>query len=441
VSPGARAAMLLAIGSFVLYNANVREISSQDTIPNRALPHEALVRGRLDLDPLFQTWPASDPLPFWIQRVGSHYVSSYPIAPALLAVPVYVGPVLLGADGSWFWLNVLSKLAASGFAALSVALVYLAARELARRLGTGEGSAVATAAVYAVAAPTWAVSSQGLWGHAPAQLCVAAALWAVAGPRAGPVLLGLAGATSALAVACRPTAVLLAAAITLQVVWARRAGAWPFLALAAAVSLGVVGYNVATFGTLQGGYTELHQTHPQWHGVAAAWSVSGVPGRLAGLLVSPSRGLLVYSPVLVAALAGLWTSMRAARDALLRSLALGVGGTFLMLGVYGVWWGGHSFGPRLFVDVLPALVLGIVPVWPSIQRSRARQWLFGVAVAVSVLVEAVGAFYYPSPRGVDWNTSPNDVDFAHERLWDWHDTQLLRLLRNGPAGGGFRTTP
>ena len=34
-----------------------------------------------------------------------------------------------------------------------------------------------------------------------------------------------------------------------------------------------------------------------------------------------------------------------------------------------------------------------------------------------------------------------DVDFAHERLWDWRDPQLLRLVRNGPARAGFRPAP
>jgi hypothetical protein len=42
---------------------------------------------------------------------------------------------------------------------------------------------------------------------------------------------------------------------------------------------------------------------------------------------------------------------------------------------------------------------------------------------------------------VDWDVSPRDIDFAHERLWDWRDPQLLRLIRNGPTPGGFRTTP
>jgi hypothetical protein len=109
--------------------------------------------------------------------------------------------------------------------------------------------------------------------------------------------------------------------------------------------------------------------------------------------------------------------------------------------MFSVWWGGHSFGPRLLADVLPALVLGLVPIWAAIWRARLGRWLLAAAFVVSVLVEAVGAFYYPSTREVDWNSSPRDVDFSHERLWDWQDAQLPRLLRNGPVTPGFRTTP
>ena len=101
MSHPARVAAALALASFVLYNANVREISSQDTVPNRVLPYELIRHGRLDLDRLFRDWPATAPLPFWIQHVGAHYRSSYPLAPALLAIPVYAPPVLLGAGDSW----------------------------------------------------------------------------------------------------------------------------------------------------------------------------------------------------------------------------------------------------------------------------------------------------------------------------------------------------
>ena len=45
MSHPARVAAALALASFVLYNANIREISSQDTIPNRVLPYELIQHG------------------------------------------------------------------------------------------------------------------------------------------------------------------------------------------------------------------------------------------------------------------------------------------------------------------------------------------------------------------------------------------------------------
>jgi hypothetical protein len=440
VSAGARAAVVLALGSFVLYNVNVREISSQDTMPARALPHEVLRYGRLDLDRLFRSWPAGAPLPFWIQRVGAHYRSNYPVAPALLSVPVYAAPVLLGAGDSWLVLNALSKLAASLFAALSVAFVYLAARELARRVGTGEASALATAAIYALATPTWAVSSQGLWGHGPAQLGLAVSLWALlrhGGTRWGAVTAGLAAGVM---VASRPSTGLVAAALAAFAVLSQRRSGLPFVAALGGILATLSLHNLAVFGSLQGGYAELHRTHAAHHGVASAWNASFGEGLL-GVLVSPSRGLFVYSPVLLFPAVGLLLWLGRRRGGLLAYAAVAVAVGVGTIAQFSVWWGGHSFGPRLLTDILPALVLGLVPIWPAVWSSPALRALLVAAFTVSLWVEIVGSFHFPSSRDVDWNTSPRDVDFAHERLWEWRDPQLLRLLRNGPASPGFRTTP
>jgi hypothetical protein len=440
VNAGARAAFVLALGSLILYNANVRETSSQDTVPARVIPREVIRSGRLDLDNLFRAWPAGAPLPFYAQRAGEHYRSSYPVAPALLAVPVYALPVLLGAGDTWVVLNALSKLAASLFAALSVAFVYLAARELARRLGTGQASALGAAVVYAAATPTWAVSSQGLWGHAPAQLGLAVALWLLLRGDGGPGRFALAGLGLGLMVASRPSTALVAAVLALSGLprW-RAGGVWVAMALGA-VAATVALHNWSTFGSLQGGYALINRTHAQFHGVDGTWSLA-LPEGLAGLLVSPSRGLLVYSPVLAVAFIGLGRGWAGAGGAPVRPLALAVAASLLTLSTYTVWWGGHSFGPRLLADVLPALVLGIVPAWPVAWRPGMRRWLFGALFAVSVLVEVIGAFNFPSPRHVEWNITPKDVDWAHDRLWDWRDSQLVRLLRNGPVWPGFRDTP
>src|SRR5262245_15108040 len=423
-----RTAWLLVLASLVAYNANLREISSADTIATRLVPVALVQEHGLALDRYFRDDPA---LPYWVQRAGGHYVSSYPTMPGILAVPVYFLPILAFGDGSWALINGLAKLSASLMAALSVLFVYLAGRRLAP-----ESAAVGVALVSAFGTATWSVSSQGLWGHAPAQLFMAVAIHALlvgAGDRRALIGSGLAVGVM---LASRPTTAAVAAALLgFSLARDRRRGLWAvagFLAIGVPVAL----HNLWQFGSLQGGYAKLHATHATYHGVAGAWAGSVVPG-LAGLLVSPSRGLLVYSPVLLFALAGLVLALGDRQRPILRWLAGAAGATVLMLGGFSVWWGGHSFGPRLLADVLPLLALLLLPVWPRLGGSRPLRASFAALAAASVAVQVVGAFYYPSARALDWNTSPRDVDEAHDRLWEWRDPQILRLMRNGPASPGF----
>jgi hypothetical protein len=257
---------------------------------------------------------------------------------------------------------------------------------------------------------------------------------------AGPGGFALAGLGLGLMVASRPSTALVAAALTVPALCRWRTGGWRLVVVLGMVAAAVAAHNWSTFGSLQGGYAEINRTHAQFHGVDSTWSLT-LPQGLAGLLVSPSRGLLVYSPVLAVAFLGLIRGCVGPARAPVRYLVLAVGASLLTLGTYTVWWGGHSFGPRLLTDILPALVLGIVPAWPAVWRSGPRRWLFVAAFAASVMVELVGAFNFPSPRNVEWNMTPKDVDWAHDRLWDWRDPQLVRLVRNGPVWPGFRTTP
>ncbi len=297
MTPGARTAVALALGSFVLYNANVREISSQDTIPTRVLPYEVIEHGRLDLDRLFQVWPAAAPLPFWIQHVDGHYRSNYPVVPALLAVPVYAGPVLLGAGDSWVVLNALAKLAGSLFAA---AVRRFSCTSLPGSWPAGRGAArrrpwrrrLSTR----VATPTWAVASQGLWGHAPAQLGLAVALSRSCGRARGrrpSAWRGWPWRSWSQAVLPRRW---LAFAVAAYVLRERRLGAWPLLALGGAVGIAVSG---TTCG-LRVAPGRVRRDRPDPRGVprcvVGTWSAARLPGA-SWASSEPEPRLFVYSPV------------------------------------------------------------------------------------------------------------------------------------------------
>ena len=429
------AALALGLASFLVYNANFREISASDTVGTRLTAVAIVLEQRLFLDRFFRGYPTDRRLPNWMQYVRGHYVSATPLFPALLAVPVYLLPVrLLWVDPPL--INLLSKVNGSLFAALSVAFVYLALRHLAPK-----SVAVVIALVYAFATSTWSVSSQGLWGHGPAQLFLAIALYCLLRGEAHPRALEWAGLAAGCMFASRPqtTGVIGAAVVACALSRDRRRGIRCLLWFAAAAG-GVLAYNAWMFGSLQGGYYRLNETYLPIYGVQGVWTASVGTGLL-GLLVSPSRGLLIYSPVLVFAFVGAARSIRDPRRRMLGLLAAGFGGSLLMLGGYAFWWGGHTYGPRLTADFLPILTLFVAVAWQGIEGSRVRIAVFCVLTAVSIAIQAIGAFYYPSPPHLDWDKTPVDVDLAHDRLWDWRDTQIGRLLRNGPHPLGFGGWP
>ncbi len=432
-----RTGFVLFLLSFLVYNLNMREISADDTVPTRLLALALIQEHRLNLDSFFRDYPAGRALPPWLQYVGGHYLSTAPVFPALLAAPIYFIPVrFLWVDPPL--INLLSKLSGSLFTALSVLFVYLALRRLVR-----ESASVMITLVYAFGTSTWSVSSQGLWGHGPAQLFMAIALYCVLrGDEEGRArFFDLAGLAAGFMFASRPQTTGFVGVTIVVYALSRglKRGVGCLLLFGGAV-LAVLSYNLWHFGSIQGGYARLNATYMPLYEVEGVWSTA-VGSGLLGLLLSPNRGLLIYSPVLVPAFVGILCSFLDRRQRVFHFLAAGLGASLLLLSAYSLWWGGHSFGPRLLSDFLPVFALFLAVVWGRIEQSVPLSIVFALLLAVSVGVQVIGAFWYPSPRDLDWNKTPRDVDVAHERLWDWNDTQVRRLLRNGPRSLGFGGWP
>ena len=106
---------------------------------------------------------------------------------------------------------------------------------------------------------------------------------------------------------------------------------------------------------------------------------------------------------------------------------------FVLYGSYGVWWGGHTYGPRYMLDVLP-LLIPVAVVGTQRLRGRLLPGLAMISLAWSIGVAALGAFVYPHDR---WNTDPASVDRNHERLWDWSDLQIARCWKAGLSPQNF----
>jgi hypothetical protein len=93
------------------------------------------------------------------------------------------------------------------------------------------------------------------------------------------------------------------------------------------------------------------------------------------------------------------------------------------------WWGGYSYGPRFFTDILPYFMYFLVPVvaWLVETSKRGRMYrvaapLFAIASIASVFVNAQGAL---NQRAGDWNVNPDDINQNQMRLWDWRHPPFL----------------
>ena len=162
---GWKSSLLLGIALTLIYSANCRELGTGDTAAAKFLPI-AIIRGDgLYLDRFSQRFQES-PLAVYRSSRG-HIVSSYPVGPALLAVPFVLPQVLFfdichpGWDrdeaSSWRFAFI-----AKSTAAVIAALTGVVLLELLRRLGLGH-VALPTVLAVALGSNLWVVASQALW--------------------------------------------------------------------------------------------------------------------------------------------------------------------------------------------------------------------------------------------------------------------------------------
>ena len=107
------------------------------------------------------------------------------------------------------------------------------------------------------------------------------------------------------------------------------------------------------------------------------WTGDFWPG-LYGLIISPGRGIIFYSPLVILAVPGLWLLWQEKYQA---EVLLILGLFLAQIAIYASWWaweGGWVWGPRFLVSTQPLLMLGLLP-W--LERSRYKAVIVGLAIS------------------------------------------------------------
>jgi hypothetical protein len=343
---------------------------------------------------------------------GSH-LSMRPPGSALAALPV-IAPLALFRDTPPRAASMLQlgKLSAALSVAASAVVFYLLCLHLA------PVAAVPATVLFALGTCMWSVASQALWMHGPAAFWITLALYWLCGPRTGDgIWSGGAGLALGLAALTRPTTALfgLASAIVLAAQRRWRAAAW--LCLGGAIpAIILVVLNWATFGDpLLGGYSDdkWGESPPLWLG-------------LGGLLIAPSRGVLVYSPALLLTIPVIIGLVRRqdSSPANVRGMLIGwlvaTGLTVLFYARWYDWRGGFCYGPRFLCETMPLLCMVFALAYQRLQSAAVRFAANGL-IALSVAVHVVGVFGYSGY--VEWQLRHNLPDQGR-CLFELRDTQI-----------------
>ena len=361
---------------------------------------------------------------------NGHYYYFYPIGTSIASLPFVVLARGFGFDIRESEPEIQMVIAAFTCVLMLAAMIAIA------RLFVDRWNALLLASLFWFGTSLASTAATALWSHNFAILFGFVALYCAIGavkhdlPPSWPVIgLSLFGAYL-----CRPTMALLAPMLL------------PFMfrhGKEAAVKAGLL-WLACLGGYLAFNMHEYGQILPDYY----------LPGWLTGEhfslglyanLLSPSRGLLVFSPFLPVAWAN-WSRSRQGWGLDLSWLLMGLVWPVVHLVVISrnpFWWGGYSFGARLMMDVLPGLFLVTAYCWPTTTSGRASK-LFTIGLAVA----AAFSIFVNSGQGLfnrwtaTWNSTPS-IDIYPEYVFDWQYPQFLanekgqneRLIRHEATYG------
>ena len=356
------------------------------------------------------------------------YVNTFGIGAPLLGLPAYAVIDLfvdLAADRSWWWRG--GALTASLLTALAAVFVFLAARAFVKPL-----PALLTALAFGLGSCVWPVSSQALWQHPASTFCLSLGALFLVRSAERPHAAAWCGAALGMAVLCRPTAAVAVVCAGAYLLWADRRrcavyvlGGLPFLLI-------LIAYNHHYFGSpfVFGQTAASKLIFLRDTGSDSLWQSSWLES-LPGLFISPSRGLLWFSPVLLLGLFGAAAVWRQRRYRVLIPVQVTVVLMILVAGRWTDWSGGLTWGYRSIVDATPFLALLMAPVMQRVIAGRGTRVLLAALLAWSVGAQFVGAWSYSV---IGWHTMTLEYDDPnHASVWLWRRPQIAWHLANFAA--------
>ena len=92
----------------------------------------------------------------------------------------------------------------------------------------------------------------------------------------------------------------------------------------------------------------------------------------------------------------------------------------LVISKWHQWYGGYSFGYRMITDLIPVLMLLVIPFIKSDLFIRLKKWFY-FSIILSVLIQLMGVVYFDGIWHALYDDGPNDYGW----LWSIQDSEIV----------------
>lgn len=305
-----------------------------------------------------------------------HSVAVYPTVAGIVAAPVFGLAHMAGFDIVHYKIF-LARLAASLIAVGAVMGFYYFLKNIVR-----EQTAWWAALGFGLGTHVWSIASRGLWQHGTVLLFMNFALYCAT--RAQPLLFW-SGVFSGLAMWARPSSAIFFIPFTLYILYQHKSNLWKYAAGGIVASVPFAVYSWKYIGSV----FSLGQLQTFIYGDI-------VQGFL-GSLFSPGHGLFTHAPIFVFSFVVMGMVLRKPqRHPLLTALCIA---TILHLAFYSswfMWWGGWTFGYRMLLEIMPALITLLAVGWEQYgARLHLLKWVAVGCLVWTFAVELLGVYAWP----------------------------------------------
>lgn len=303
---------------------------------------------------------------------------------------------------------------ASFLCAITAVIIFLIAR-----MHVSISSALIIVFIFSFCTSSWSVSSRALWQHGPSMLMLSITLYLILLEDSIKGIIKYTAIPLALAFIIRPTNAIPIVFFSGYIFLNYRKQFLQYLLIALPFAGVFFIYNLSIYDSILSPYYLPERV----------FRLNSFFEALAGNLISPARGIFIYSPILLLPIGLIFSKQSKPKiNSLSVLLLLILLCHWIVISSFPHWWAGESYGPRFFADMIPFFIYFIILFMMDFEKNSSNKTILTLIVIlplilISFYINAKGAYFWDVHQ---WNLTPNNIDTHPERLWDWHDLSFLR---------------